>query len=187
MGHQHWFFPRPSHPSAPRPHTGLLAAGTQKAEDSEGREGKMRRGSESQKVEGTFTPLGHYFCHFFGESPQRVRLTRLLELLRLLSGSARRSCGCRCFLRLARLQSCWVLTKLTSWRCLAKTRKPDTVSVVDFAAWDDLVAVFLAMFSHDSTRNKVRSSRPSAGKFLALSLDDLTLWHAELRSSGNIL
>ena len=37
--------------------------------------------------------------------------------------------------------------------------------------------------SHDSTRHNVRSFRPSAGKFLALSLDDLTLWHAKLRRS----
>ena len=37
--------------------------------------------------------------------------------------------------------------------------------------------------SHDSTCHKVRSSRPNAGKFLALNLDDLTLRDAELRSS----
>ena len=37
--------------------------------------------------------------------------------------------------------------------------------------------------SHNSTCHKVRSSRPSGRKFLALSPDELTLSHAELRSN----
>ena len=38
---------------------------------------------------------------------------------------------------------------------------------------------WISTCSHNSTCHQVRSSRPSAGRFLALSLDDLTLWHAE--------
>ena len=33
---------------------------------------------------------------YLEESPQKVRLVRLFELLRLLRGCGRRSCGCRC-------------------------------------------------------------------------------------------
>ena len=82
--------------------------------------------------------------------------------------------------------------KLASWRCLAKTGRLNKVCVVDFAVWDDLVAKFLAP-RHPAGRLNVFLSNCQSRKFFlcsqdsTLSLDHLTLWHAELRSKKKIL
>ena len=44
------------------------------------------------------------------------------------------------------------LTKLASWRCLAKTGKPNKVSVVDFAVWDDFGRYLLGFKSQEADK-----------------------------------
>ena len=149
-----------------------------------GREGREDGGGgpSLKKWRGRSLPWALIFVTFV-ESPQRVRLTRLLELLRLLSGSARRSCGCRCFTvgKVAIVLGVDEADVLEVSGQDTEAKHRERRGLCGLGRFGRCVLGYV--FARFNTPQK--SDRPDP--VLALSLDDLTLWHAELRSSGNIL